>query len=153
MGSEMCIRDRYQTFIRAEVREQTFHFNSAVIEFHQKNYKQVIHHCIRVYRVSPTYDVNCRMIELKTYYELDKECSEATLQRFDTTIQAVRLHKKLSTQDKEAWGNFLYAAKGLYKIKHDINKTDAKQLGEKINGFVAVNDKKWLLEKLNEMNR
>ena len=142
--------DQYQPFIRAEVREQTFHFNSAVIEFHQKNYKQVIHHCIRVHRISPTYDVNCRIIELKTYYELDEEFSEATLQRFDTTIQAVRLHKRLSTKDKKAWGNFLYAAKSLYKIKHEISKTDTTGLGEKINNFTSVNDKKWLLEKLDE---
>lgn len=145
------ILKEYQVYIRAEVREQTFHFNSAVIEFHQKNYKQVIHHCIRVHRINPTYDVNCRMIELKAYYELDKEYSEATLQRFDTAIQAVRLHKRLSTKDKKAWGNFLYAAKGLYKIKHDISKTDATRLGEKIEGFTAVNDKKWLLEKMGEM--
>ncbi len=143
--------DQYQAFIRAEVREQTFHFNSAVIEFHQKNYKQVIHHCIRVNRINPTYDVNCRMIELKACYELDEEFSEATLQRFDTAIQAVRLHKRLSTKDKKAWGNFLYAAKSLYKIKHDISKTDTIGLGEKINSFTAVNDKKWLLEKMEEM--
>jgi len=143
--------EKYQVFTRAEVREQTFHFNSAVIEFHQKNYKQVIHHCIRVHSINPTYDVNCRMIELKACYELDREYSEATLQRFDTAIQAVRLHKRLSTQDKKAWGNFLYAAKGLYKIKHDINKTDATRLGEKIEGFASVNDKKWLLEKMGEI--
>lgn len=145
--------DQYQTFIRADVREQTYHYNCAVIEFHQKNYKQAIRHCIRVHRVNPTYNINCRMIELKAYYELDEEYSEPTIQGFDTTMQTVRSHKRLSNQDKKAWGNFLNAAKGLYKIKHKAGKTTRENLQKKLDGFEAINDKGWLLEKMGELRK
>ncbi len=143
--------EKYRTFIRTEVREQTYHYNCAVIEFHQKNYKQSIHHCIRVHRVNPIYNINCRMVELKAYYELDEEYSEATIQGFDTTMQTVRSHKRLSNQDKKAWGNFLNIAKGLYKIKHQSGKTTREGLQKKLAGFEMINEKGWLLEKMGEL--
>lgn len=143
--------EKYRTFIRTEVREQSYHYNCAVIEFHQKNYKQTIHHCIRVHRVNPAYNINCRMIELKAYYELDEEYSEATIQSFDTTMQTVRSHKRLSGQDKKAWGNFLNIAKGLYKIKHQSGKTTREGLQKKLDAFETINDKGWLLEKIEEL--
>lgn len=145
------VLEKYHTFIRAKVREQSYHFNCAVIEFHQKNYKQVIHHCIRVHRVNPAYDINCRMIELKAYYELDEEYSESTIQGFDTTMQTVRSQKRLSNQDKKAWGNFLNIAKGLYKIKHQSGKTTRENLQKKLDAFETINDKGWLLEKIEEL--
>ncbi len=147
----LYVLNKYKPFVRASIRQQVYHFNRAVIEFHQRNYRQTLHHCIRVHRVSTAYDINCRIIELKAHYELDEEYSEYTMQRFDTIKQTVRSHKGLSPQDKKAWSNFLYTAKGLYKVKHCIGKTKAERLATKLENFKNINDKRWLLEKMDEV--
>lgn len=143
--------DKYKPFIRQSVQEEVYHYNKGMITFHQKKYQQAIRHFIRVERVNTNYDINCRMLILKTYYELDSEYSERTIQEFINTKRYIQGNKSLKSPNRKAWKNFVTIITSLYNKKHKVGKTTIERLKEKLESYEAINDKRWLLEKMEEM--
>lgn len=143
--------ETYKPFISKQLREQVYHFNKGVIAFYQKNYKQAISHFIRVDKVDTDYDINCRVMILKSYYELDQDYDERTMQQFRSTKRFIHDNKLLKINDKQGWENFVSAAANLYKVRHQYGKTRLETVQKQINTFKTINDKRWLLEKVEEM--
>ncbi len=144
---EMC-----KPFIRKPVRESVYQFNMGAIAFYRKNYRQAISHFIRVDKIDTNYDVNCRMQILKSYYELDDDYDERTMQQFRSTKRFIRENKSLKINGKQGWENFVSAAGNLYKVRHRYGKVTVERVQQQIDNFKSINDKRWLLEKMEELN-
>ncbi len=143
--------EMYRPFIRKSVRKQVYHFNMGVIDFYQKNYKQAISHFIRVDKIDLNYDINCRVLILKSYYELDDDYDERTMQQFRSAKRFIHANKSLKINNKQGWENFITAASNLYKVRHRYGKTRLETVQKQIDNFKSINDKRWLLEKIKEM--
>jgi len=143
---EMC-----KSSIRKPVRESVYQYNMGVISFYRKNYRQAVSHFIRVDKIDTNYDVNCRMQILKSYYELDEDYDERTMQQFRSTKRFIREHKSLKIKGKQGWENFVSAAANLYKVRHQYGKVTVERVQQQIDHFKSINDKRWLLEKMGEL--
>jgi len=143
--------DTYKPSIRKPVRESVYHFNMGVIAFYEKNYKQAISHFIRVNKINVNYDINCRVLILKSYYELDDDYDERTMQQFRSTKRFIHDNKSLKNNNKQGWENFVSAAANLYKVRHRYGKITTERVQQQIDKFKSINDKRWLLEKMREL--
>ncbi len=143
--------ETYKPSIRKPIRESVYHFNMGVIAFYEKNYKQAISHFIRVDKIDVNYDINCRVLILKSYYELDDNYDERTMQQFRSTKRFIHDNKSLKTNHKQGWENFVSTAANLYKVRHRYGKITVERVQQQIDNFKSINDKRWLLEKMGEM--
>jgi len=70
--------EKYRQFIRKPIRDSVYYFNLGVIAFYEKKFDLALHHFIRV---DINFNIQCRIMMLKSHYELDKEyCKFTALQ-------------------------------------------------------------------------
>jgi len=152
---EWCkyIIEKYRLYIIKEFRDSVCHYNLGVIAFYENDYKAAIQSFIRVERINLNYDLNCRILILKSYYETDEEYDERTVQIFRSAEKFVTDNKKLSSARKKADKNFINTLINLYRIKHRTGKMTPQSIRRKIEKFDLINDKRWLLEKVSELKK
>jgi len=144
--------EKYHNFIRKPVRESVYHFNLGVIFFYKNDYKSALHHFVRVENVNLNYDIDSRMMMMKSHYEIDKEYDERTLQIFRSTERFFNANQSLSTVDKKAYKNFIRTLINVYRIRHRATKMTLESIKEKVNRQEVNSDKKWLEEKIAGLN-
>lgn len=142
------IVEKYQPFIKKQVKEPVFRFNMGVIAFYQNDYKTAIHHFIRVENVNLNYDINCRVMMMKSYYEIDKDYDERTMQIFRSTEKFFNENKALTPKAKKGYKNFIRTLINLYRIRHMATKMKLKSIKTKLEQQEVNSDKFWLLEKI-----
>jgi len=143
--------EQYYAFIRKSVRESVYHLNLGVIDFYQNDYKAALHHFIRVEPVNLNYDINCRVLMLKSYYETDEEYDERTMQIFRSTEKFFNENKSLSSKDKKGYKNFIRTLINIYRVRHQTTRMDIKRIREKLEQQEVNSDKHWLLGKIKEI--
>lgn len=143
--------EKYHNFIRKTVRESAYHFNLGVIFFYKNNYKSALHHFVRVENVNLNYDIDSRMMMMKSHYEIDKEYDERTLQIFRSTERFFNANQSLSTIDKKAYKNFIRTLINIYRIRHRATKMTLESIKGKLNRQEVNSDKKWLEEKISRL--
>lgn len=140
--------EKYHDFTRKSVRESVYHFNLGVIFFYKNDYKSALHHFVRVENVNLNYDIDIRMMMMKSHYEIDKEYDERTLQIFRSTERFFNANQSLSSIDKRAYKNFIRTLINVYRIRHRATKMTLESIKEKLNRQEVNSDKKWLEEKI-----
>lgn len=142
---------KYSAFVKKEIQKSVYHFNIGGIEFYKKKYKEAISHLIRVEKISIEYDTDCRMLLLKSYYELDGHYDERTMQIFRSAERYVQTTKLTSISSKKSYKNFIQILINLYRVRHKIGKRTLAGVQSKLNKMELVSDKKWLLEKIDSL--
>lgn len=145
------IVEQYYTFIRKPVRKSVYQLNLGIIAFSKHDYKTALHHFIRVDAVNLNYDINCRVLMLKSYYEADEEYDERTMQIFRSTEKYFNENKSLATKDKKGYKNFIRTLINLYRVRHQTTRMDIKRIREKLEQQEVNCDKHWLLEKMEKI--
>lgn len=146
-----AIIEKYKSLIRKPIRESVYNFNLGVITFYQKNYSAALHHFIRVDDVSTDYDINCRIMLMKSYYETDEDYDERTVQIFRATEKFFKENKRLSSTRKRGYKNFVRILIHVYKFRHRSTKMTLESIKERLNKQEVNSDKNWLLEKIGEL--
>ncbi len=150
LWAEQLIKD-YRPFIQKSVRESVYQFNMGILAFYQKNYELAHSRFILVEKINTAYDINVRIIILKCLYEKEKAYSEPIMQSFRTAEKYFKNHKSLSAKGKKEFQNFIRIFINLYRIRHQASKMTIKRLREKLEQQQANSDKRWLLEKIDEL--
>lgn len=145
------IIENYRSSIQHSIRSSVCHFNHGLIAFYKKDYKEAIRHFIRVDKVNLVYDINCRIMLLKSHYETDKEYDERTMQIFRSTGKYIQENKSLSSAHRKAYKNFIQALINLYRVRHKATKITLERVKEKLEKFEVFTDKQWLIEKIGEL--
>ncbi len=145
--------ERYRMYIREDIRDSVCHYNLGTIAFHQKDYATAHSKFIQVGKVNRTYDINVRAMILKCLYEKEKDYNDYTMQSFRSAKQFFRENKSLPTKTRMSYTNFIKILIPLYRLRHDINKTqaDIERLKEKLNKQKINSHRGWLLEKIQEL--
>jgi len=147
------IIEKYRSYITKEFRDSVCYYNIGAIAFYQKDYKTAIQNFIRVERINLNYDLNCRMLILRSHYETDEEYDERTVQIFRSTEKFVNDNKQLSPVRKKANKNFINTLINLYRVKHRSGKMTIAGIRQKIEKFDLLSYKRWLLEKIQEIEK
>jgi len=106
---------------------------------------------IRVDKVELAYDLDVKILLLKAHYQLDKEYDERTMQIFRSVERFVRGNQTLSTFAKKSYKNLIQIIINLYRVKHRVGKRTLEQIRQKMEKMNFIGDKKWLLEKIEEI--
>lgn len=140
--------EKYRPFIRKPVRESVCRLNLGGIAFYQKDYKTAIHHFIRVDSINLHYDINCRIMMMKSYYEIDGDYDERTMQIFRSTEKFFNENKALPQKTRKGYKNFIRTLINLYRIRHRATKMKLEQVNLKLEQQEVNSDKYWLREKI-----
>jgi len=66
-------------------------------------------------------------------------------------MEYMRQSKMHSTRQKQGYINFTKILIGLYRIKHRFGNRSIDVIRKRLDKYEAVSDKKWLLEKMEEL--
>jgi len=139
---------KYHTALEKEHADSVYHFNMGLVAFYQNDFKTALSHFIRVQKVNLVYDINCRIMLLKSHYELDHEYDERTIRTFLLSERFIQSHKGLVSRDKKAYKNFVRILINIYNTRHGAGKMTAEKIKTKLEKLEFVSDKKWLSEKI-----
>lgn len=142
---------KYTPSLAKKISKSVYHLYLGAIEFYQSNYKQAISHLIRVEKIDLVHDVDCRMLLLKSYYQMDTTYDQRTIQIFRTAEKFVQSIKTTSTAYKKSYKNFIQILINLYRVRHRVGKRTLVGVQNKLAKMDFVSDKKWLLEKIAEL--
>jgi len=145
------IINQYQQYIRKPIRKSLSHLHYGALAFYQKDYNLALHHFIRVDSIDINHDVNCRVLMMKSHYEVDKDYDERTVQIFRSTEKYFYENKALTSYSKKAHRNFIRILINLYRIKHYATKMTKVRIREKLEQQDLNIDKNWLLQKVDEL--
>ena len=134
------------------LQEDCYKFNMALIYFEEKKYDKVVEMLrdIEAY-INYFYQIDCRVLLLKTYYETHH--SEPLISLSDTFRKQLTNNSfKLSKSRKNAYKNFNTYLLKLCKLRDKVQKKRLclalNKLAESIENLNAISDKQWLLEKI-----
>jgi len=144
--------ERYRLYIRQEIRDSVCHFNLGIVSFHQKDFTSAHGEFIQVGKVNRTYDINVKILIIKCLYEGETDY-DSMMRSFRTSEKYFRENKSLSAKSKTSYANFIKILSLLYRVRHDVNaiKADVERIKEKLDARKVNSDKRWLLEKIKEL--
>lgn len=148
----IALTEKYKNAVKKPIRQNVFHFNMGIIAFYQNDYKTALHHLVRVEHINLAYNIDCRNMIIKAHYETDQEYDERTLQIFRSTEKYFNENKELTPRNKKAYKNFIRTLINIYRIRHWATKMTLESIKEKLERQEVNSDKKWLMEKIDELD-
>ena len=134
-----------------DLQEDCYKFNMANIYFQEKQYDNVLEVLRDIEYINYFYQVDCRVLLLKTYYETKN--SELLLFLSDTFRKQLDNNKlSLSKNRKNAYKNFNTYLLKLSKLRNKGTRKkiclELAKLNENIENTQDFSDKQWLFEKI-----
>jgi len=143
--------NEYRDNLPASKRENAYKYNLANLFYNKKQYNEALETLLHVQFTDVKYHLNTTFLLLRTYYALRD--TEALLSLIDTFRVYVIRNRKMTTDQKKGYTNFLRFAKKLVLLKHQSATFTRKALKEKVDKLAQkikqtsnVINKYWLLE-------
>lgn len=143
---------KYHFSVLKEKQKCTKHFLLGIIYFYQKKYHEVLTQLKEVKSLGMPYALPCRILYLKSAYELDERYSIYTMQVFKSAQSFCGNQKTISQERKKSNKNFIHILINLYKVKHNEGRVTLKKIKDKMNKMKVISNRNWLLEKLELLN-
>lgn len=135
----------------AHRRENAYNYNLANLYYSKKMYNDALSALLLVQFTDVKYHLNTTFLLLRTYYALKD--TEALLSLIETFRIYVMRNRKMTTDQKRGYTNFLRFAKKLVLLKHQSAAYSHKTLSEKLESLRGkiddtenVINRFWLLE-------
>jgi len=137
-----------QKLLNPKYRDNAVTFNLARLNIYRKDYDKVIDYLKEVTFEDIFYELSSRAIQVVAYYELDEiEALSAYLSSFKTFL---RRHTKIPEGRRNNYKKMIAFTQKLIKLAPHMTK-EIKKLEEEIIDSENFSDKKWILEKLKEL--
>ncbi len=107
--------EQYKERLPADRQENSYNYNMAHLNYSRENYSKALDHLLYVQFSDVKYHLNYNNLLLATYYALGD--TEALISLIDTFRIYVMRNKKITTDQKKQYTNFLRFAKNLVAIK------------------------------------
>jgi hypothetical protein len=145
----------YMEKLPAKSRENAYNLNLGQLYYHKEMYGDALSALLLVKFTDVKYHLSTTFLLLATYYALKD--TEALLSLIETFRIYVIRNRKMTTEQKRGYANFLRFTKKLVQLKHHADtysksslQTKLEALATKIEGTQNVIAKYWLLEKCRE---
>ncbi len=142
--------ENYTDKLPEEHRENARNYNLAKVYFHQEEYKKVIEQLREVEYKNLIYALGGKLMLLMTYFELKET------RPLDSLIDSFRIYlrrnKLISKNVRQQYMNSLRFTKKLANVA-PYDKKGLQKVKEQIENCKALAAKKWLLEKVAEMEK
>ncbi len=141
---------KYTEKLPKEHRENAKNYNLAKVYFHKKEYEKVIEQLMEVEYKELVYALGGKLMLLKTYFELKET------RPLDSLIDSFRIYlrrnKLISKNVRQQYMNSLRFTKKLANVA-PYDKKGLQKVKEQVENCKALAAKKWLLEKVAEMEK
>ena len=143
--------NQYMDKLPSQQRENAYNYNLGNLYYNKKMYEEALSALLLVQYTDVKYHLNTTFLLLRTYYAL--EDTEALLSLIETFRIYVIRSRKMTTDQKRGYTNFLRFAKKLVLLKHHANtysrpllQEKLVSLAEKIENTDNIINKFWLLD-------
>ena len=137
-------------------QENAYKFNMANLYHNQKQFDKTLELLIDVEFPDLTYQLNTNFLILRTLYAMNN--TESCLSRVESFRIYIMRNKKMTTDQKRGYTNFLRFAKKLVLLRHQYYTYSEKTFSEKrqalkqkIDATENVINKFWLIEELDKI--
>ena len=139
-----------KNLIKEESRDNVFNFGYSVLLFHKKNYSGALDHISMIRNESFPITLDVYILKTKIFYEM--EFYDSALSMADSLRHFIKGNKLISDIMANNLKNFYKYFRSLLnlRVKHTESKKD-KLLIELKEGKL-IRDKKWLIDKLEELS-
>lgn len=145
--------EEYQHYLPTDIKETGYYYNLASLHYAKGDYGAALQALHNVEFKEASYYIGAKIIQLKSYYELDEgEALYSLLEAFNSYL---RRHQKASTYRMQANANLIKLTKKLYKLKinKDLLSTKKYQLAykkfqEQLATRSPIANKDWLEEEI-----
>ena len=134
--------------LESKRRENAINFNLARMSFHKKEFNDALEYLSKVNYDDIWYHLNSRSQLLAVYYELKEDFVLES--QIDSFMTFVRRDKLIQDSYRKLYLNFAKYLKRIIKL-NPRDKSAIQKLKEAIENESAVNNKSWLLEKIDEL--
>lgn len=141
----------YKDKLPGHRRENAYNYNLAHLYYNKKRYSDVLSVLLHVQFTDVKYHLNTTFLQLRTYYAMRD--TEALLSLIETFRIYVIRNRKMTTDEKRGYNNFLRFAKKLALLKHNASTFSKKGLQEKLAELLKkiestdnVINRYWLVE-------
>ncbi|MBP9883756.1 MAG: hypothetical protein KBF32_10155 [Chitinophagales bacterium] len=151
MGKDMLaqkfLKDKKQSIVPAEIREDAYNYSMALLHFYRQQYDQVLTLLQQVEYLNIFYKIDSKKLLIETFYELKEWDS------LDSAMNAFRvfIHRNAETSDvhKQNNQNFINF---LYKLMNSKSNEQKRlqQLLLQLKKSRHLAERKWLIEKVEE---
>lgn len=148
--------EEYREQLPPEHRKNAYTYNLANLYYSKQDYAQALQALHEVVFTDTTYHLGAKIIQLKSYYELDER--EPFQSLMDAFSMYLHRNKHISDYRKTANFNFLRLAKKLYKLKEEQLYTKRAKFLERLQQFELelqqyspVANKDWVLEQCKKL--
>lgn len=126
-------------------------FCQGAISFYKREYEDCLAALRNVPNANRFYYCDIKSLELRTHYEQSKVFFDYDYQ-VNNIMRVIKNDKKMSEHHREAYLNFFDFSRQLFRLRESgkPDKTELTRLKTEIEGS-RVAQKKWLLEKIQEM--
>jgi hypothetical protein len=142
---------QYKDYLPAHRQENAYKFNLAILYYNKEMYEETLSTLLHVQFTDVKYHLNTNFLLLRTYYAMHD--TEALLSLIDTFRIYVIRNRKMTTEQKRGYTNFLRFAKRLVLLKHQASTYSKKSLKEKLQILTKkientdnIINSSWLLE-------
>lgn len=142
--------ETYTPFLPAKIRENARSFNLSYLYFHQKRFDKVLELLRNVEYNDVVYVLGSKLILIQTYYEMNEIMAMDSL--IDSFRIYIRRNKVMSKNLKREYMNYLNFVKKLMDLRLSGQKATQK-FREQVMAGSATTSKKWLLEKIDALQR
>ena len=135
--------------IGTDAPEEVYHFNLSHYYFEQEDYENALNYLVDNYK-DLYYHIAAKRMEIKVYYEQKSVLLESKIDAFKIFVHRFS-KKKLPEAHWKGNNNFINALK---QIKATNTRFDAKRIArliDKVEQQEFIFEKRWLLEKLREI--
>ncbi len=141
----------YTPYILKEIRESIYNFNLGYIAFHQKQPELAHSYFIKVDKIDPIFNNDTRVLILQCLFEKEDNNTEHFMTALRSTESYIKKYSPLPANLNTAFSNFVQILRTLYKIRNGIGKSKIEEVKTKLSEESLFRNKKWLLEKVAEL--
>lgn len=145
----------YRSQLAQEVQENVFTYNLAALQFERAQYQEALQTLQGVEFSDAFYHMAAKMIQLKSYYELQEE--EALYALLEASRKYIKRNRQLSTYQKQSNGNFLKMIARLQKLRSrqaqygSAPPDNLNALLQRIDAQPELANRSWLRRKVSSL--
>lgn len=143
----------YKAYLLPEKQHNVYTYNLAAFHFSKSDYQQALRELHNVEFTDAFYHMAAKMIQLKSYFELDE--TEPFFALIEASKKYITRNRQLSDYQKLSYGNFLKIAYRIYNLHLKRGQIFSRQLaklktqiGEQLKNPAPLANKNWLEEVL-----
>ncbi len=148
--------EAYKIHLPTAVRESAYSYNLAFFLYAEQDYKGALQALYQVTFTNWTYYMGAKMIQLRSYYELNE--GEALYALIDTFKVYIRRNRQLVAIHRALYLNFIRVIKKAYQVKEKSDyltagqyKKEYAKLKQKQEQFTPVAASNWLKQVIEEL--